>query len=143
GPAGNGAAGERGGGRSAVAVAGPGAGGDGGVHRAGRPDPLRRSARLGGDPGRDRPGGRLMESRAALNDYLTELRLPTMRRCWAELARQATQETLPYEGYLLELVERESAARRHSRIDRRLRESRLPLEKSLERFELGRLPARV
>jgi DNA replication protein DnaC len=84
-----------------------------------------------------------METRAALHDYLTELRLPTMRRCWAEVARQATQETIPYEGYLLELVERESAARRHARIDRRLRESRLPLEKSLERFELGRLPARV
>jgi DNA replication protein DnaC len=84
-----------------------------------------------------------MENRTALNDYLTELRLPTMRRCWAELARQATQETLPYEGFLLELVERESTARRHSRIDRRLRESRLPLEKSLACFELGRLPARV
>ncbi len=84
-----------------------------------------------------------MEERAALNDYLAQLRLPTVRRCWAELAQQATQETLSYEGFLLTLVEREATTRRHSRIDRRLRESRLPLEKSLDSFELGRLPARV
>jgi len=38
---------------------------------------------------------------------LKELRLPTVRTCYEQLAHQAFQESLSYEGYLLELIERE------------------------------------
>jgi DNA replication protein DnaC len=78
-----------------------------------------------------------------LRAHLGELCLPTIRGCFTEVAQQAIQETLSYERFLLELVEREVEVRAQHRIERRLRESRLPLEKSLEAFDLGRLPAKL
>lgn len=74
---------------------------------------------------------------------LKELRLPAMRESYATAAEQARQESLSYERYLLDLVDRECAERRHKRVERLLRESRLPLEKSLGTFDLKRLPAKV
>ena len=79
----------------------------------------------------------------ALVGYLKELHLPAFRRSYEELARQAQQESLSYEQYLRELAERESQERRGNRIERLLRQSRLPLEKSWSALELKRLPAKV
>lgn len=59
------------------------------------------------------------------------LHLPAMRTCFEETARRAEKETLSYEQYLLELTERECEERRRNRIRKLLRESELPLEKSL------------
>jgi DNA replication protein DnaC len=81
--------------------------------------------------------------RGQLQDYLRELRLATIRERFEQAARQAAQESLGYESYLLDLVERECEARRHRRIERLLRESELPLEKTLETFELSRLSPKV
>src|SRR3954451_8101125 len=78
-----------------------------------------------------------------LNQYLKELHLPAVRRCYEEKARQAERETLGYEQYLLELVERECQERREHRIARLLRASRLPLEKTIENFEMKRLPVKA
>ena len=78
-----------------------------------------------------------------LTAYLRQLHLPTFRECFEELARQAVQETASYEQYLLELAERECQARWSKRTERLLRQSRLPLEKDLASFEMGRLPAKV
>jgi len=78
-----------------------------------------------------------------LDAHLRELRLPGIRHCYAEVTEQAVQATLSYEQYLLELLEREAEARTEHRIERWLRDSKLPLEKSLEAFDLGRLPAKV
>jgi len=78
-----------------------------------------------------------------LTAYLRELHLPTFRECFEELARRALQETSSYEQYLLELAERECQARLAKRTERLLRDSRLPLEKNLASFDLGRLPAKV
>ena len=44
--------------------------------------------------------------------YLKELHLPTIRASFEELARQAQQEGLSYEHYLLELAQRECQERR-------------------------------
>jgi DNA replication protein DnaC len=74
-----------------------------------------------------------------LQTYLKELMLPTIRECYPEVSRQAIQETLSYEEFLLELVRRESEVRGQHRVQRRLHESRLPLEKNLAGFELARL----
>jgi len=78
-----------------------------------------------------------------LHLYLKELMLPTIRECYPEVARQATQETLSYEHFLLELLRRESEVRGQHRVQRRLHESRLPLEKNLAAFDLARLTAKV
>ena len=61
---------------------------------------------------------------------LKELHLPAFRTSYEELARVAQQEGLSYEQYLLELAQRESQERQQRRIERWLRDSRLPLEKS-------------
>ena len=78
-----------------------------------------------------------------LIDNLKELHLPAMRSSFEELARQAQQESQSYERYLLELTERECQARRSNRVERLLRDSRLPLEKTLQSLDLKRLPAKV
>jgi DNA replication protein DnaC len=76
-----------------------------------------------------------------LETCLRQLHLPTMRQLYQQVARTAQQETLSYEGYLLELVERECENRQAKRIERLLQQSRLPREKDLASFDLKRLPA--
>jgi DNA replication protein DnaC len=83
------------------------------------------------------------DSRPALLENLRALQLTTMAQCCEEVAAQAKQESLSYERYLLELSRREVEARRQKRIERLLRQSKLPLEKSLANFERQRLPAKV
>src|SRR5262249_55470543 len=74
---------------------------------------------------------------------LKELHLPAFRAGYEELALQAQQESLSYERYLLGLAQRESQERRNNRIERLLRQSRLPLEKTWQALELKRLPQKV
>jgi len=81
--------------------------------------------------------------RTTLLENLKELHLPAMRAGFEETARRAEKETLSYEQYLLELSVRECEQRRGNRMRRRLQDSGLPLEKSLENFDLKRMPARV
>src|SRR5262249_5588622 len=83
------------------------------------------------------------EERVALLECLKELHLPAFRSSYEELARQAQQESSSYEQYLLELAQRECQQRQQRRIERLLRQSRLPLEKSWSALELKRLPAKV
>lgn len=83
------------------------------------------------------------DEKAALVSHLKELRLPTIRSCFEALARQAEQETLSYQRYLLALVERELQSRCQRRLERGLRDSRLPLDKDLGSFDLKRLPAKL
>jgi DNA replication protein DnaC len=78
-----------------------------------------------------------------LTEYLRELHLPAIRRCFEEQARQAERETLSYKQYLLDLSERECQERRENRIARLLRDSRLPMEKTMENFDLKRLPQKA
>ncbi len=84
---------------------------------------------------------RLMPRR--MLDGLKTLRLATIREWYREQADLARKEALPYEGYLLELINRECETRAHNRIQRLLRESRLPLEKNLDTFDRTRLPTKV
>ena len=81
--------------------------------------------------------------RPSLTAHLKQLHLPTVRHCYEETARRAERETLSYEQYLLEVIGRECEQRRKSRVARLLKESELPLEKSLENFNTKRLPAKA
>jgi DNA replication protein DnaC len=78
-----------------------------------------------------------------LTDCLKELHLPTVRECYKEQADLARRESLSYEQYLLELMERELEVRRQNRIIRLLKESKLPLEKTLSTFDRKRLPRKI
>ena len=81
--------------------------------------------------------------RAEMIALLKELKMPTVRECYEDEANRARAETISYERYLLELARREAETRRVNRIERMLRQSRLPLGKTLATFDLDRLPLRV
>lgn len=70
---------------------------------------------------------------------LKELRLPTVRRCYLEDAEHARRDSLSYEDYLHGLVEQEMEERRQNRVSRFLRQSKLPLEKTMDSFVRDRL----
>ena len=79
----------------------------------------------------------------ALVENLRELHLQAMLACFEDTARRAEKETYSYEQYLLELSERECEQRQGNHIRRLLRDSGLPLEKSLANFDMKRLPTKV
>jgi len=81
--------------------------------------------------------------KATLAQGLKELHLPTIRDCYENIAQKAQSESLTYEQFLLELTEQELLVRRHNKIQRLLKESSLPLEKSLDSFDLKRLPQKI
>ena len=80
---------------------------------------------------------------AALSAGLHALRLGVMKGQYEAVARQATAESWSYAQFLHELVQRECQQRQHNRIERLLKGSRLPLEKSWSALDLKRLPPKV
>jgi DNA replication protein DnaC len=80
---------------------------------------------------------------AALVRCLQELRLRTVRTQYEAVSRQAQGESWSYVDFLMELMQRECQQRQHNRIERLLKSSRLPLEKSWSALDLKRLPAKV
>ena len=81
--------------------------------------------------------------RKKLTNYLIELRLPTIRDSYEEIAQQATNNSLSYEQYLYDLVETECDNKRNNRIKRLLKASQLPLEKRMDQFKQDRLTLKV
>ena len=71
---------------------------------------------------------------------LRSLKLPGFVRAYAEVAEQAEREGWGFERYLLHLAEIEVEDRRCHRIERLLRQSSLPREKTLCTLELARFP---
>jgi len=82
-----------------------------------------------------------MNNQKALTNCLKSLHLPSIRESFLEEAEHARRESLSYEEYLLNLMEHELEDRAHRKVIRYLRESKLPLEKTLEVFDRGRLSA--
>ena len=74
-----------------------------------------------------------------IRELLKELHLPAIRESFEQKAAEALAEQSDHQTFLRELLELEYAQRRAKSIERRLRESNLPLEKSFETFELARL----
>jgi DNA replication protein DnaC len=79
----------------------------------------------------------------SLQASLRELGLSGMLAGYEELAALARRETLSYENFLQELVERERQLRQEKKVQRLGIQSRLPMEKTLEAFDRGRLPPKV
>jgi len=78
-----------------------------------------------------------------LIELLKELHLPMFREYHQEFAQQALADELGYEEYLYELAQRECEVRRANKIARLVKASKLPLEKTLQTFELKRLPLKI
>lgn len=78
-----------------------------------------------------------------LQNHLKELHLPTVRELYESYASQAQQNSLSYEQYLYDLMEKECEIRRQNRIERFVRESKLPLEKTVDSFDRNRLSRKL
>ena len=65
------------------------------------------------------------------------------QRVCAGRRSQARADSSSYEEFLLALVDQERDVRRQRRIERALRASHLPLDKTLETFERKRLPRKI
>jgi DNA replication protein DnaC len=78
-----------------------------------------------------------------LIELLKELHLPIFREYHQEFAQAAAADELGYEEYLYELAQRECEVRRANKIARLVKMSKLPLEKTLETFELNRMPLKI
>ena len=74
---------------------------------------------------------------------LKELHLPMFREYYAEFAQKALAEDMGYAHYLFELAQRECEVRRANKIARLVKISNLPMEKTLENFDLKRMPLKI
>ena len=78
--------------------------------------------------------------KALLNDNLKSLKLSTMIRNLQSHLRQAKQDKLDYDEFLLNLTEAEVQVRKENGRKRRLREAKFPLLKPLETFNFEAAP---
>jgi DNA replication protein DnaC len=84
-----------------------------------------------------------MSAIEALRLHCKALRLPTIGAVLSDTLRQAEQETWAYEILLETLFEQEIEGRRLRRIERLLKQSHLPPNKTLAQFDTARLPLRI
>ena len=80
---------------------------------------------------------------AALAIMLRALKMPTIGRHAEEVAQIAEREGWTFERYLHHLVELETHERRRRRLERYLRDSDLPRDKTLATLQRARLPTKV
>jgi len=78
--------------------------------------------------------------KALLNDNLKSLKLSTMIRNLQSHLRQAKQDKLDYDEFLLNLTEAEVQVRKENGRKRKLREAKFPLLKPLETFNFEVAP---
>jgi len=74
---------------------------------------------------------------------LDELNLSTISRQYIRIADEARAEGLSHEQFLFSLMRQECDSRRNKRIERYLKESHLPLEKTMDCFNLKRIPLKA
>jgi DNA replication protein DnaC len=75
-----------------------------------------------------------------LDHHLKELRLPTMLREYDRVARQCAAEDLDYPRYLLRMTELELLDRQRRATERRIRQAKFPVVKSLDSFDFLAMP---
>ena len=82
-------------------------------------------------------------TKAGLEILLRKLRIPTFSNLYAEAASTAGREGWTYERYLHYLAQCEVAERETRRLERLLKQSYLPLDKTLSSLDLSRFPTKV
>jgi DNA replication protein DnaC len=75
-----------------------------------------------------------------LDHHLKTLRLPTMLREYDRVARQCAAEDLDYPRYLLRMAELELLDRERRATERRVRQAKFPVTKSLDSFDFLAMP---
>ena len=72
---------------------------------------------------------------ALIKELCKELKTPTLYREYQGVAREATNEAVAYEDFLVQILEAEVTGRRNSSAGRRLREARFPDVKTLDEIQ--------
>jgi DNA replication protein DnaC len=76
-----------------------------------------------------------------LEYHLKALRLPTFQREYDKVARQCAAEGVDHPRYLLRLAELELLDRERRATERRIRQARFPVSKSLDSFDFLAIPS--
>jgi len=76
-----------------------------------------------------------------LEHHLKLLRLPTFTRDYAAVAAVAARERCDYPVYLLRLAERELIERERKAAERRIKEARFPVVKTIDSFDFAAQPS--
>jgi DNA replication protein DnaC len=81
------------------------------------------------------------KSHLLLAHYLKQLKLPTILREYAAMVTACTQDRCDYVSFLLRLVEREALDREQRAAERRIKNARFPLLKTLDTFDFTGQPS--
>ena len=81
------------------------------------------------------------QSSLLLQHHLKQLKLPTVLREYESLAEVCAKERAAYPEYLLRLVERELLDRERKAAERRLRDARFPVVKTVDSFDFSAQPS--
>jgi DNA replication protein DnaC len=76
-----------------------------------------------------------------LETYLKKLKMPQAAKTYESLAREATDNNLSYEEYLLGVLQQEIHQRENNRIQRGIRQAAFPVIKTLENFDFKVIPS--
>ncbi len=81
------------------------------------------------------------KSHLLLQHYLKQLKLPTILREYAAVAASCTKDRSDYVNFLLRLVEREALDRDQRAAERRVKNARFPVIKTLDTFDFTAQPS--
>jgi DNA replication protein DnaC len=76
-----------------------------------------------------------------LESCFKKLRMPQAAKTYESLAREASDNNLDYEGYLLGVLEQEVQQRESNRIQRGIKQANFPVIKTLESFDFKAIPS--
>ena len=76
-----------------------------------------------------------------LETYLKKLKMPQATKVYESMAREAADNNLEYEEYLLGVLEQEIHQRENNRIQRGIRQANFPVIKTLENFDFKVIPS--
>jgi len=82
-----------------------------------------------------------MAQELLINSYLKQLKMPAMAQNYSKLAREAAEANMPYEGYLLALLELETAHRVENATKKRVARARFPYLRTLDQFDFSAIPS--
>jgi DNA replication protein DnaC len=80
-------------------------------------------------------------NRMLLETYLKKLKMPQAAKVYESMAREAANNNLDYEEYLLGVLEQEIHQRENNRIQRGIRQAAFPVIKTLENFDFKVIPS--
>jgi DNA replication protein DnaC len=75
-----------------------------------------------------------------LENALKRLRLPVVKNLYKEMAKDATERQIPYEDFLLALLEQEVAQRDANQITSRIKYAKFPAMKTLDQYDFTAIP---